>query len=112
MKNQALHIVSFDNPYPPNYGGVIDVFYKIKALNAIGYKIHLHCFTKQIPSDCDVLQSLCSEVFFYPINQNPFFLFSSLPFSVLSRSDVKLVENILKTDAPILFDGLKTTFVR
>src|SRR5690606_10704684 len=80
--------------------------------HAIGYKIHLHCFTKQIPSDCDVLQSLCSEVFFYPINQNPFFLFSSLPFSVLSRSDVKLVENILKTDAPILFDGLKTTFVR
>lgn len=112
MSEKKIHIVSFDNPYPPNYGGVIDVFYKIKALHAIGYKIHLHCFTKQIPSDCEVLQSLCSEVFFYEINQNPFYLLCKRPFSVLSRSDAKLVENILKTDAPILFDGLKTTFVR
>ena len=31
-------------PYPPNYGGVIDVFYKIKSLHAIGIKIILHCF--------------------------------------------------------------------
>ena len=27
-----LNIVSFDVPYPPDYGGVIDVFYKIKEL--------------------------------------------------------------------------------
>ncbi len=32
MPDKYLHIISFDIPYPPNYGGVIDVFYKLKAL--------------------------------------------------------------------------------
>ena len=39
-----LHIVSFDVPWPANYGGVIDVFYKVKALSAKGIRIHLHAF--------------------------------------------------------------------
>ena len=29
---KEIHIITFDIPYPANYGGVIDVFYKIKAL--------------------------------------------------------------------------------
>ena len=41
---KEIHIVTFDIPYPVNYGGVIDVFYKIKALKEAGIKIHLHCF--------------------------------------------------------------------
>jgi len=44
MSDQHLHIVSFDIPYPANYGGVIDVFYKAQALTAKGVKVHLHCF--------------------------------------------------------------------
>jgi hypothetical protein len=39
-----LHIISFDVPYPANYGGVIDVFYKLKNLHKAGVKIILHCF--------------------------------------------------------------------
>ena len=37
---KAVNIVSFNIPYPPNYGGVIDVFFKIKALSKAG-KINL-----------------------------------------------------------------------
>ena len=44
MPDKHLHIVSFDIPYPPNYGGVIDVYYKLKALHRKGVKIILHCF--------------------------------------------------------------------
>ena len=44
-KNQ-LHIVSFDVPYPPNYGGVIDVFYKLKALFDLGIEIYFHTFVE------------------------------------------------------------------
>ena len=44
MQDKHLHIISFDIPYPPDYGGVVDVFYKIKALSLLGIKIHLHCF--------------------------------------------------------------------
>ena len=28
-----LHIVAFNVPLPANYGGVIDVFYRLKALS-------------------------------------------------------------------------------
>ena len=44
MPDLHLHIISFDIPWPANYGGVIDVFYKAKALSEKGVKVHLHCF--------------------------------------------------------------------
>ena len=44
MPNKYLHIVSFDVPYPANYGGVIDVYYKLVALKKAGidYKIYIY----------------------------------------------------------------------
>ena len=44
MENKRLHIVAFDVPFPANYGGAIDVFYKLKALHQLGIRITLHCF--------------------------------------------------------------------
>ena len=111
MQNKNLHIISFDNPYPPNYGGIIDVFYKIKALHALGFKIHLHCFVTTIPLHYEALELLTEEICFYKSSSNPLLYFSKIPFSVVSRNNKKLLENIHKIDAPILFEGLKTTFL-
>ena len=108
MQNKNLHIISFDNPYPPNYGGIIDVFYKVKALHALGFKIYLHCFTATIPLHYKELQLLTQEVFFYKSSSNPLLYFSKIPFSVISRTNKKLLVNINKINAPILFEGLKT----
>ena len=33
-----VHIVSFNVPYPADYGGVIDVFYKLKSLHSLRCK--------------------------------------------------------------------------
>ena len=44
LENKKLHLISFDVPFPANYGGVIDVFYKINSLHKIGVKVILHCF--------------------------------------------------------------------
>ena len=44
LKNKNIHIVSFDIPYPPNYGGIIDIYYKVKTLNKLGINVILHCF--------------------------------------------------------------------
>ena len=44
LAEKHLHIVCLDVPYPVDYGGVFDLFYKIKALSEAGVKIHLHCF--------------------------------------------------------------------
>ena len=39
-----INFVSMDIPDPPNYGGAIDIFYKIKAITELDCKIILHCF--------------------------------------------------------------------
>jgi hypothetical protein len=39
-----LHVVAFNVPYPPDYGGIIDIYYKLKALSADGTRIILHAF--------------------------------------------------------------------
>ena len=30
--SRRLHVVSLQVPFPPDYGGVIDIYYKLKAL--------------------------------------------------------------------------------
>jgi hypothetical protein len=39
-----LHIICLNVPFPVDYGGVFDLFYKLPALHDQGVKIHLHCF--------------------------------------------------------------------
>ena len=63
---KELHIISFNYPYPPSYGGIIDVYYKIKALSDLGIKIHLHCFVDKIPVNIDPeVEESTESVFFY-----------------------------------------------
>lgn len=109
MTGKNLHIVCFDIPLPANYGGVIDVFYKIKALSEIGWKIHLHCFS-YVRDENILLEKYCEKVFYYKRNFSLLKLFSSLPYIVASRDSSLLLTNLLKDGAPILFEGLHTTF--
>lgn len=111
MQNNYLHIISFDNPFPPNYGGVIDVFFKIKALHHIGCKIYLHCFTENIPAHCPELNAITEKVYFYKPVANSFLIFSKIPFSVISRNNKNLLANLDAIKAPILFEGMKTTLL-
>lgn len=111
LNEKHLHIISFDNPFPPNYGGVIDVFYKIKALHQLGIKIYLHCFCLERNQVSNELKAITEKVFLYPKNRNPLFLFSPIPMSVISRFDKKLIENITKIDAPILVEGLQSSMI-
>lgn len=109
MINQSLHIISFDNPFPPAYGGVIDVFYKIKALHSIGVKVHLHCFVDEIPADYSVLKEYTASVFFY-VRKNKFWsYFQLMPFSVHSRFSYEMINRLHQDNFPILFEGLQTT---
>jgi hypothetical protein len=100
-----LHIISFDVPYPANYGGVIDVFYKIKALQQQGIKVHLHCFDYG-RAETEYLKTVCEKVYYYKRKMNKQKLFSSLPFVVVTRASEALMGNLLKDNYPILFEGL------
>jgi hypothetical protein len=108
VKNR-LHVVSFNIPYPPNYGGVIDVYYKIKALSEAGIKIHLHCFEygRQAAKE---LELICESVNYYHRKMRKRDLSKLLPYTVLSRTSDELLENLVKDDSPILFEGLHTCY--
>jgi hypothetical protein len=105
--DRHLHIISFDVPYPPNYGGVIDVYFKIRSLHDTGIKVHLHCFHYG-REKATALTKYCSEIFYYPRNVAKSQLFMKQPYIVLSRSSDELMENLLKDDYPIIFEGLHT----
>lgn len=109
MTAPLIHIVAFDIPFPANYGGVIDIYYKLLALKKSGVEIHLHCFQygrERSPQ----LKKLCKSISYYKRNtyKNPFY--GSLPYIVSSRSSSQLLENLKKDEAPILFEGLHTTY--
>jgi hypothetical protein len=107
--HKHLHIISFDIPYPPNYGGVIDVYYKLKTLAEEGVKIHLHCY-EYGRNQASELESLCQEVIYYKrsIYKNPFY--GKLPYIVSTRNTQELIDNLLKDKHPILFEGLHTCY--
>lgn len=107
MKPDRLHIVTFDVPYPPTYGGAIDVFYRIKALYQKGIRITLHCTYKGTLTHYPELESLCDCVYYYrrsmPMVRG---LFSTLPIAVRGRCNDQILANLLRDDAPILYEGL------
>ena len=109
MFNNKLHIVSFDVPFPPDYGGIIDVFYKIKSLSELGIEIYLHAFEYKIGKS-EELEKICKKVYYYPRKTSFKKLFSSLPYIVYSRKNKELLINLKTIDAPILFEGLHTTY--
>ncbi|MDP2236121.1 MAG: glycosyltransferase family 1 protein [Bacteroidales bacterium] len=104
---QHLHIVSFDIPWPANYGGVIDVFYKISALAQKGIKIHLHCFEygRQVAPE---LERYCFSVNYYKRDVSKTHFFKNLPYIVSSRNSEEMINNLLRDSYPILLEGLHT----
>ena len=107
--DKHLHIISFDVPLPANYGGVIDVFYKLKALVSLGVKVHLHCFEYGRAKSAE-LEELCEEVHYYHRKTSKGSLFRRKPFIAVTRSSEELVERLLLDDHPILFEGLHTCY--
>lgn len=107
-EHPELHIVSFTIPYPANYGGVIDVFYKIKALSELGVKINLHCFQYDREESSE-LNKYCQTVNYYDRPKRLKYFFSRAPFIVISRSNKKLLETLQRDQFPILFEGIHTT---
>ncbi len=110
MRNNRLHIVSFDIPFPADYGGVMDVFYKVKALHEAGFLITLHCFQYRERLPQPELEKYCEKVYYYKRNMSPLSFLSFKPFIVHTRADGQLLKNLKADNAPILFEGLHSCF--
>jgi len=107
---KTINIIAFDVPYPANYGGVIDVFYKIKCFHEKGIKIHLHCYEYGRGEQAE-LNNYCETVTYYKRKTGIGSQISTLPYIVKSRTSSELKNNLLKNDFPILFEGLHCCFL-
>jgi hypothetical protein len=105
-----LHIICLNVPYPVDYGGVFDLFYKLSALQQSGVKIHLHCF-KYGRDEQPALNQYCDSVDYYRRNEGLASLSLSYPYIVKSRSSNKLRDRLSQDDYPILMEGIHCTYL-
>jgi hypothetical protein len=110
MTTKKLHIVSWDIPFPADYGGVIDVFYTIKNLQQAGVKIILHCFQYGQRNQQEDLLQFCEVVYYYPRLKGMLGLHFTHPYIVSSRKCQLLLERLSADEYPILFEGIHTTY--
>ena len=99
--DKTLHIICHDVPWPADYGGVVDLFYKIKALHEEGVKIKLHCFDYGRGRQNE-LNKYCEEVNYYKRLSKWESVSLTMPYIVKSRENPLLLENLLKDDHLVL----------
>jgi len=105
-----LHIISFNVPWPADYGGSIDVFYKLPALYAQGVHIHLHCFDYGRGEQTE-LNKYCASVHYYERYTGHQSISNTLPYIVSSRKNEQLLQTLLKDGHPIFMEGVHCTYL-
>lgn len=103
--------MSFHYPYPPDYGGIIDVYYKIKALHESGVQVILHTFTDKPVKNHAELEKITTKIYVYQRKRAWFKWIEGKSYSVYSRFDKQLIKNLTKDNTPILLEGLQTTAI-
>ena len=97
-------------PYPVDYGGVFDLFHKIRSLFYAGVKIHLHCF-EYGRGPQPALEEYCVEVNYYDRHEGHKGFSHRLPYIVCSRSNAQLLDRLLMDEYPILLEGIHCTYL-
>jgi len=104
--NSKLHIVCLDAPSPANYGGAIDMFYKVKALAEAGYRICLHYFRYKPGRSAEGLENHCEEIHAYDRKNFLASLWDKQPYITGSRNNQLLLRRLRSDDAPLLLEGI------
>jgi glycosyltransferase involved in cell wall biosynthesis len=105
-----LHIVCLDVPYPPDYGGVFDLYYKLRYLKERDIKIILHCFEYGRGRQ-PALNNYCEQVYYYKRKRGIRSLSLTVPYIVTSRNDSTLLENLSRDNYPVLLEGTHCTLL-
>lgn len=107
--HKKIHIVSFDVPFPPDYGGVLDVYLRAKGLKQLGYSVILHCYEYGRGRNHD-FSEIADEIYYYDRQTGVKSVLSSIPYIVKSRNSEALLKRLLADDSPILLEGQHSTF--
>jgi hypothetical protein len=106
MKDEFVHIVCLDAPSPPDYGGAIDMYYKIVALHSIGKKIILHYFNYKENRNAAGLEPFCEEINVYKRSVFLKSLLTLKPHIVASRIEPELIHRLNRDNYPVLLEGI------
>jgi hypothetical protein len=106
--NKPLHIVCLDAPAPPDYGGAIDMYYKIIALSKI-WNIILHYFNYKKGRNVEALKPYCHSIYAYKRGSVLKGIFTSLPYIVHSRNNTSLTQRLKQDNHPIILEGIHCT---
>ncbi|MGZ3909605.1 MAG: glycosyltransferase [Flavisolibacter sp.] len=104
--SDMIHIVCLDAPSPPDYGGAIDMFYKITTLAKQGKKITLHYFDYRKNRNASLLEPYCAAIYAYPRKHFLRSLSFQAPYIVKSRVHPGLIARLNADNHPILLEGL------
>jgi hypothetical protein len=104
--SDTIHIVCLDAPSPPDYGGAIDMYYKIKSLAEIGKKIILHFYAYNPNRNARGLEPFCHAIYPYERKRFAESFHISSPYIIQSRINLQLVERLNRDQHPILLEGL------
>jgi len=107
--NKSLHIVCLDVPWPPDYGGAIDMMNRIMMLKKLGIGIHLHYFSYNERGTPNELNQYCETINIYNREVGHKGFSFHLPYIVSSRNNENLVANLQKDNHPVLLEGIHCT---
>ena len=102
-----IHIVCLDAPAPADYGGAIDMFYKVKELSRL-HDIFLHYFNYKPGRDAKGLSGYCREIFSYGRKKFSASLPFKTPYIIGSRVNQLLIERLNADNYPLLLEGIHT----
>ncbi|MDQ3681722.1 MAG: glycosyltransferase [Bacteroidota bacterium] len=106
MASDFIHIVCLDAPAPSNYGGAIDMYYKITALAVTGKKIILHYFDYNPQRNVDELKEYCYSIYSYSRKQGIQSLLFLKPYIVASRINQQLIDRLNNDEHPVILEGI------
>lgn len=104
-----MHIVSLDAPAPPDYGGAIDIYYKIIALAATGKKVILHFFDYKKGRGVQGLEQYCHKIYRYPRLTGIRAVSFHLPYIVNSRINKQLIDTLNQDNYSVILEGIHCT---
>lgn len=105
-----IHQISFQWPVPADYGGVIDVYHKTRALREAGHEVVLHSYAYRDRQNPDISLSPASASHIYTRETGIGNVFKTLPYIAASRRSRQLLDFLagLPPATPLIFEGLHT----
>ena len=110
--NKHIHIICPGIPHPSSTGDMADTYYQLAFLQQANYNIILHCFHDNADAGTDTmhLKDITAGIHIYERNEGHKGISMCYPYCISSRSNPRLLQNVLEQACPVLFQGMRSTF--